>query len=189
MAYKSSADYARAIVGDRKAGRPENDFYPTPAYITEALFEREKFSSTCINEPACGDGAISKVAERFGYDVFSSDLVYRGYGVPDSIDFLDTQYIKGDIVTNPPFSLATKFIYHAMIDLKVNKMALFLKLAGLETVERKPLMEKYLQTVYVFSKRPKLSRDGSDIKGAGMLAFAWFVFVQYKTGESIVRWI
>jgi len=188
MAYKSSADYARAIVGDRKAGRPENDFYPTPAYITEALFERELFCPV-ICEPACGNGAISKVAEDYGYDVFSSDLVYRGYGVPESVDFLDTLYVSGDIVTNPPFSLATKFIHHAMVNLKVNKMALFLKLAGLETVERKPLLEKYLRTVYVFSKRPKLSRDGSDIKGAGMLAFAWFIFVQYKTDESVVRWI
>jgi hypothetical protein len=36
------------------------DFYPTPAWATYALIDNEKFSED-IWEPACGDGAMSKV--------------------------------------------------------------------------------------------------------------------------------
>ena len=40
-----------------------------------------------IYEPCCGQGHISKVLIENGYNVFSSDLVDRGYGTP-RIDFL-----------------------------------------------------------------------------------------------------
>jgi len=33
-----------------------------------------------IWEPACGDGAISRVLEAAGYQVISTDLIDRGYG-------------------------------------------------------------------------------------------------------------
>jgi hypothetical protein len=34
---------AQSIVGDRKEGRPELDFYPTPPYAVEALLSVERF--------------------------------------------------------------------------------------------------------------------------------------------------
>lgn len=39
-------------------------------------------------ECACGEGHISKVLESHGYDVVSTDLVYRGYGRLNPCDFL-----------------------------------------------------------------------------------------------------
>jgi hypothetical protein len=62
----------------------------------------EHFEGT-IWEPACGDGAISKVLEAAGYDVISTDLIDRGFG-QGGVDFLKTTKALGrNIVTNPPY--------------------------------------------------------------------------------------
>ena len=59
--------------------REKDDFYPTPIEATQALLDREKFTGNVL-EPACGDGAMSKVLINNGYQVISSDLFDRGYG-------------------------------------------------------------------------------------------------------------
>jgi len=66
-------------------------------------------------EPACGDGAISKVLEEFGHNVVSSDLYSYGYG-GEGIDFLTVKppMRVQSIITNPPYVLAQEFILHAL---------------------------------------------------------------------------
>ena len=74
--------------------REENDFYATEPKAVELLLECEVFNNR-IWECACGDGSISKVLESHGYDVYSSDLIYRGYGDKNSVDFLkSTNYLS-----------------------------------------------------------------------------------------------
>ena len=82
--------------------REENDFYATDPKAIELLCELEKFNEW-IWENACGEGHLSKELQKQGYQVYSSDLIDRGYG-HSGIDFL--QYDKawhGDIITNPPY--------------------------------------------------------------------------------------
>jgi tRNA G10 N-methylase Trm11 len=84
------------------ARREPFEFYPTPPEATRALLSVERFEGT-IWEPACGDGAISKVLEAAGYYVISTDLIDRGYGT-GGVDFLKTTEALGrNIVTNPPY--------------------------------------------------------------------------------------
>lgn len=106
--------YASAIVGaQRTHKRKEADFYPTPSDVTVALFDYLSLKpGTRVLEPACGDGALSKVAEFYGFDVTSSDIrvepsIYGEMGV----DFLSQSYPeKFDwMITNPPFNLAIEF--------------------------------------------------------------------------------
>ena len=66
--------------------REKNDFYATPEESTESLLRVASFRGD-IYEPCCGQGHISKVLIKHGFNVFSSDLVDRGYGTP-RIDFL-----------------------------------------------------------------------------------------------------
>jgi len=83
---------AFAMLGARtfaKEDREENDYYATEPKAIELLLEREKFS-TNIWEPACGEGHISKVLLSHGHQVFSTDLIYRGYGC-GGIDFLKAE--------------------------------------------------------------------------------------------------
>ena len=99
---------ALAYVGHNSKGdREKDDFYPTPKNATQALLDRQKFDGN-IYECACGNGAMSKVMIDNGYNVYSSDLIDRGYG-ETGIDFLKSTKQVDNIVTNPPFNLATEF--------------------------------------------------------------------------------
>jgi len=88
------------------------------------------------------------VFEAHGYDVISTDLVYRGYGW-GGIDFLkpDEKYTapkQCDIITNPPYKYAKEFVEHALdIIADGYKVAMFLKLQFLEGKARKELFSKY----------------------------------------------
>ena len=170
--------------GERK--RNANDFYPTPSYATEALMNREFFSQK-IWEPACGDGAISKVLEDRGHMTVSTDLIDYGFGQPN-VDFLmEQKLLAPDIITNPPFSLAHEFAEKAF-DLGVDKLALLVRLQFLEGVRRGKFFQKHPpSTVWVFSKRLSFNVDGK-FKSGGVMAFAWFVFKK-DNKKTEVKWI
>jgi hypothetical protein len=161
-------------------GKTEKDhFYPTPPEATKSLLALEDFPPT-IWEPACGDGAISKVFLEQDFDVVSTDLVDRGFGTPN-VDFLLEHKLLGEaIVTNPPFKLAQEFVEHAL-DLGASKVCMLLRLAWLEGVGRKALFmneKRHLSRVWVSSRRLTMVRAGDDELrgGGGMVAFAWFVW-------------
>jgi len=177
---------AQSIVG-YSGNRADGDFYPTPSHVTKDIYEYEVFVGN-IWEPACGDGAMSKVLERAGYDVISSDLYDRGYG-ETGINFLLENRSVDNIVTNPPFKDAEKFIYHAL-KCSNRKVAMFLKLSFLEGAKRKIMFESTpLIRVWVYSKRVSLLRNGEGKRGSGMIAFAWFVWERGYTGEPVIKWI
>ena len=67
--------------------RAANDYYATDPQAVEMLLALESFAPL-IWEPACGEGHISKVLTANGYEVISTDLIYRGYGEPEPMDFL-----------------------------------------------------------------------------------------------------
>lgn len=62
-----------------KTEREEHDYYATEPKATELLMGLEKFDHN-IWECACGEGHISKVLEKHGYAVKSTDLIDRGFG-------------------------------------------------------------------------------------------------------------
>ena len=89
------------VSGYQRAGQ---DFYATPAWVTEALLRHVRFRGP-VWEPCCGDGAMSSVLAGHGYDVVSTDLVDRGFGEP-GVDFLTSHTVPSgcrSIVTNPPY--------------------------------------------------------------------------------------
>jgi hypothetical protein len=177
---------AQSLVGT-SAGRPDDDFYPTPPEATEALLAREKFEGT-IWEPACGDGAICRVLAAHGHSILATDLNYRDYGMGD-IDFLTCQLQAANVITNPPFKLAEEFIHHALKQ-TTGKVAMLCKLQFLEGGKRKIMFESTpLKKVYVFSKRLTMTRNGEKMKNSGMIAFAWFVWEHGYEGDPTVAWI
>ena len=104
------------IIGGASSKNARNaaDYYATPRDCTVALLRRFSwlFEGQSIWEPACGDGAISKVLEEHSFDVASTDLHDRGFGKP-GIDFLKSNKSPFPIITNPPFKLAEQFIEHS----------------------------------------------------------------------------
>src|SRR3990167_4693478 len=93
----------------------KNDLYETPEVATRALLRCESLHHR-IWEPACGRGAIAKVLVATGRDVHSTDLVDYGYGVGRRDFLMEAKAPAGfdEIVTNPPFKLASEFIEHAL---------------------------------------------------------------------------
>jgi hypothetical protein len=172
---------AQSLVGT-SPGRPEGDFYPSPREATTGLLSVETFTGD-IWEPACGDGAISKVLEEFGHTVISTDLIDRGYG-DGGKDFLKSFDTCANVITNPPFTLGEEFVTHALT-LTTGKVAILGKLQFLEGAKRKKMFERTpLKSVYVFSKRLTMTRNGEKMKNSGMIAFAWFVWDHAHEGAA-----
>jgi len=184
----SNLKRAKSLVGvSTTLGKPEIDnFYVTPRNAVVSLLKAEQFEGT-IFEPACGNGAISEVLIEHGYNVISSDLVDRGYGITGE-NFFTSQIRCDNIITNPPYDLGQEFIEHAL-RVTTNKVAMLMKLNFLEGIKRKKMFENSpLKPVYVFSKRIKMGRNGNDY-GSGMICFAWFVFDHSYSGLPYIKWI
>lgn len=182
---------ANGLAGKKNGGKREkDDFYPTPPHATIALLEREKFNGN-VWEPACGDGAISKILEEKGFEVYSSDKFDRGYGV-GGIDFLtiDSHSRFDNVITNPPYKLAQEFVEKAL-EVADKKVAMLLKLNFLESARRYEMFRKTpLKTVYVFSKRLNFYEGKlGDDKRSGVLAFAWYVWEHGYEGKPMIDWI
>lgn len=168
------------------------DFFVTPGWATEALLEREVFPGK-VWEPACGDGAISRLFVAAGYRVRSTDLAVRRFSPSGGVDFLaqDTAPGVGSIVTNPPFARWTEFAAHAL-RLGVRKVALLSKVTSLEGIGRQRLFAEHPPSrVWVFARRvnmhagDKVGDGPAEIQG---IAFSWFVWERHHTGTQI-GWI
>jgi hypothetical protein len=110
LAISRRADPAMGVLG---YSRNEADYYPTPAWCTEALLTNLSSVTGEVWEPACGEGHISTVLEGRGLFVTSSDLRFTGYGA-GGVDFLAAEDEVDNIITNPPYTLAEEFIIHAL---------------------------------------------------------------------------
>ena len=184
---------ARLERDQRKANgtdRQEDDYYRTPPECVRALLAKESFAHD-VWEPACGDGAISRVLIDAAYGVVSTDLIDRGYGI-GGVDFLTEQTLRADdLITNPPYELADDFAVHAL-DLGVRKMALLCRLAWLEGQDRYDRLysQRKLARVWVFSPRQTLWRGDEDAADdGGMTAYAWFVFEREHSGPFKGGWL
>lgn len=162
------------------------DFFPTPAWATYALIDNEKFSGT-IWECACGDGAMSRVLEKTGCRVLSSDLHNRGFG-EIGIDFLKSNRQADNIVTNPPYNSAEGFVAAGVKNSK-RKFALLLRLAFLEGANRARTIFSHAppSRVWVFSERITFYPAGAIRKGTGTTAYAWFVWDKAANGTEL-KW-
>jgi hypothetical protein len=185
----AAVSYVRGIIPDSE-NREKDDFYPTPPEGTRALLRVERFDGP-IWEPACGDGAISRVLEEAGHEVISTDLVDRGFGTPRTDFLMEWQPRAPNIVTNPPFKHAEEFARHAL-GLTTGKVAMLCRLAWLEGKERRRMFESTpLARVWVFAGRLTMLRSGFDGgKGGGsMTAFAWFVWEHRHQGPPTLGWV
>jgi hypothetical protein len=175
-----------------KAEREENDFYATnPKALGLFLKENSTILSSNIWECACGEGHLSDKLKEWNFNVKSSDLINRGYG--EVQDFLKFQgEWSGDILTNPPFKLAEKFVEKAMSILgDGKKLVLFLKIQFLEGQNRYKLFKKYpLKCVYVHSSRQQCCKNADfDKYNATTQCYAWFVWEKGYNGITELKWL
>lgn len=197
----TSVETAMRLVGSGSSEKREkDDFYATTPAAAQSIFGAERFNGP-IWEPACGDGAICRVAEANGYAVVASDLVDRGYGAAGRDFLLEWQPQAPNIVTNPPFKLATAFVKHALQMVCVcpgdpagRKVAMLLKVPYLEGVERAEVFDNAgFARLHVFRRRVSFLRGGVEplsMNGrGGMIAYGWFVWEIGYTGAPTLHWL
>lgn len=144
--------------GNSQKGRKENDFYPTPSWCTEIVLKYTKPPKD-IWEPACGDGAISKVLIKNGFNVVSTDLHFYNFGIPE-MDFLKSPKLSNAVITNPPFVIASDFI-EKCIQLDLDYFAMLLKSQYWHAASRKKLFEKQPPSkILAMTKRPDFLGSG-----------------------------
>lgn len=174
---------AQSIVGFSE-NRNSMDNYPTPEIAVIELLKRETFPGL-VWEPACGSGNIAK----FFDNCMASDIRKNNIYGEGGVDFLFENRKVDCVVTNPPYRYAQKFVEQALFCTN-KKVAMLLKLVFLESISRYALFqESPLKTVYVFSKRLPLTKEGDNRKQSSMLAFAWFVWEHGYKGKPVIEWI
>lgn len=193
---------AQSIVGSSE-GRFDDDFYRTPDQATLSLLSMENFTGP-IWEPACGDGAISKILVANNYEVCSTDLYDRGYGESgcNFFHFIDATKYKHckSIITNPPYQVKDKeknftfrvedWVSKSFQFDNIQKVALLLKTTALAGQRRSNIFQKNgLKSMLQFRQRLKMGRQGEESKTSCMIDFAWFVFERDYKNDPIIKWI
>lgn len=171
--------------------RAQFDYYATDPQAVEMLLALEPFAPV-IWEPACGEGHISKVLAAHGYEVISTDLIYRGFGEPEPMDFLTETFpdFEGDIITNPPYSAGLEFVKRALETVRPGgKVAMFLKVQFLEGKRRGELFSKTPpRTVYISRSRLACAKNGDFTHTESAIAYAWYVWEKGFTGDPVIKW-
>lgn len=176
----------------RTAQREPNDYYATDPRAMADLLRYENFNRK-IWEPACGEGNLSEVLKMHGHQVFSTDLIDRGYQ-DETLDFLTTERKwDGDIITNPPFKYTTEFILKGLDALQMGgKLALFLKINYLTGKARyREIYGKFPPyRVYVFTGRRGASKNNAPegFKNNAM-DFCWMIWEKGMIGPTELKWI
>lgn len=178
--------------------REENDFYATDPNSLEIFLKALKRDGITLHrgiwECACGNGNLSKVLIRHGFDVFSSDLLDRGYGYGDT-DFLKQDHngnVYRDILTNPPYKYAKEFVEKALHYVAKDRyVIMFLKIQFLEGKQRRKLFNKYPpKYVYVNSARQLCYLNGDmSNKMSSATCYCWFIWQKGFKGDPVIRWI
>ena len=168
------------------------DYYATDPKAVEMLLELEQFAPV-IWEPACGEGHISKVLQAHDYEVISTDLVYRGFGDPEPLDFLKEtlEGFEGDIITNPPYSAGLEFVQRALESIRPGgKVAMFLKVQFLEGQKRGAFFKDTPpRTVYISRSRLSCAKNGDFERFPNSaIAYAWYVWEKGFTGDPVIKW-
>ena len=190
-----SKNYARGIGGNYNPNRQEDDYYATPPRAIDDLLSKITLNKS-IWECACGGGHLSDKLIDLGYDVKATDIKDRGAKKFDKVfDFLEeeTQPVNCDIVTNPPYKLATEFVTKALDTVTVgNKVCYFLKIQFLEGAKRYEELYKHneLKHVFVYSKRISTAKNGEfDKYKSTAMCHAWFVWEKGYKGKPTIDWI
>ena len=148
------------------------DFFKTPHWVTKILLDHIEFIGP-IWEPACGNGKMAKDLKKFGYDVISSDLCDRGFGIT-GINFLNEKSSWAlNIITNPPYAIANKFVTHALELGPEGKVAMLMRTLFLEGKYRHEMFKKFPPSnIIVISDRVDMESE----KPGRAFSLSWFIW-------------
>lgn len=150
---------------NRGTARERDDFYETPAWATEALL-RQVLSMwrppLTVLDPFAGRGAILDVCARAGMRTLgieidvarASQCTTGGHDCTPGDAFTFVPRGFDAIITNPPFSVAQKAAEWCLEHAKGRPVAMLLRLAFLESMERVAFHKRHPANIHVLPRRP-----------------------------------
>lgn len=172
--------------------RDPHDWYVEPEWCSERLFAVEKFQGT-IWDPACGTGRIVRAARAAGNYADGADLIARGEFL-GGFDFMEGAYERrANIVCNPPFKIAVKFVQRALY-VTEHKTAMLLPANWVQGDKRARWLETTpLRRVLFITPRPSMP-PGAAVEagmkaGGGKVDFAWFIWLRGYDGKPELGWL
>ena len=175
-------------VAHSKAYPRVNEHYVEPEWVSERLFDEEKFVGR-IYDPACGFGRIVVSALQAGYQALGSDIADRGWDSTRQ-NFFCHQGMHANIVTNPPFDILPAFTQHAL-KRAVRKVAVIMPTARLNAAHW--LTDAPLRRIWLLTPRPSMPPGhvitaGGKV-GGGKSDYCWLVFEHGYDGNPETRWL
>lgn len=165
----------------------ETETFRTPFASFTALLDYapEWFASGVGFDPAAGDGRMIKEIVRRGNkgphilgDIRDERISWAGVPATSSVgDFLSQKCPPFDfLITNPPFSLAQRFVEHSLPNAG-GRVCILQSVAFQGTAKRSRwLVESGLRYVLNLPTRPKWEVDSGSRVFSNVWDFAWFIF-------------
>lgn len=178
--------------------REKHDFYATPPEVTRAFLAAEgprlREIGGAVWEPACGDGAMVREIERYGLEVFPSDMIDRGCPGAEIRDFYSFDTAPGGaraIVTNPPYCEINardgkgRWLVHSLTRPGIRYGAFFLNWDWPAAKGLAGILGRYpISRAYVCRWKVDFSGEGAPPQRNG-----WFVWDQDWRGECAFRFL
>ena len=187
------------LIGDRREPPTALDYFPTPPWVTRALFWHVLPSLGVktigsVWEPACGEGHMAAVIAEFAEEPVIASDIFDGhaYGIAP-IDFVyDSPLVKADwVITHPPFDLACDFTLRAL-DLATEGVAMLIQTQWMDSMEQyERLFRDRPPTIYApFVERVPMVKGRWDPDASTATSYAWFVWRHLDRGRPTrISWI
>jgi hypothetical protein len=174
------------------AEKNEDAYFTCPEAVISLLHLERSYLPQTLLEPCAGDGAISILLQRAGYDVTTSDI--RDHGLPgcqigDYFKLAPPPGIEG-VVTNPPYNRAQRFLEKALADARY--VALLLRSNFLlEGAGRTELLDRQHPPTRVWTadlRLPMMHRKGWTGKRASSnTAYSWVIWDERANAREFPR--
>jgi hypothetical protein len=184
-----------AVMQQRSEPLRSLDDFPTPPWATRALCEKlsmlgHDLSGQVVREPAANRGYMVRPLSEYFAEVKASDIKDYGYGWPVEDFLFPFQIERVDwTVTNPPFTLADRFVERALETSRIG-CAVIVRVAFIEGIARfENLFSKRPPSmVFQFVERVPMVKGGVDPGASSATAYAWIVW-QHGEHDTRLRWI
>ena len=184
--------------------RASQDYYATSPLAVDKLASKFDIPHKVL-EPCCGQGHLSERLKEHGHEVWSYDIVDRGYGevqnffemltLPDSLSAESAFREDMAVVTNPPYPHAMEFILHALeLVPDGSYVCMFVKTTFLEGKKRyKELFSRQPPMLLLqFVERILCAKNGDFVearKQGSAVSYCWIIWKKGYKGKTIVDWI
>ena len=179
--------------------RESNDYYATDPIAIDMLEMKFDIPHN-VWEPCCGEGHLSKRLIELGHNVYSSDLIDRGFGhVANFFETMTTPTEFGNnfcILTNPPYKYACDVVKHSLDLVPCGcYVIMFLKTTFLEGKKRHDELFSKTPPKYIFQFVSRLlcAKNGDfdymRAHGGSAVSYAWYIWKKEDYGATIIDWI